>query len=457
MKVLFVSSEAAPFKKFGGLGDYSGSLPKALEKENVEVDLILPYYDDAKFEGLKVFEALTLFVPFNNDSIEVTYMKTKLPGSDVDVLMPRHKLTFSGDFLSDAEFYALFNKCVVEYIKARYNTYTVIHCNDWHTGFIVHLLEDELGKERPKTLLTIHNLGYQGVSSATIVKKLGFVPGEHQLLDYDMSDGNVNMLFQGITSADYLNTVSESYAKELQTKEFGGVFTDIFKQKAHRFSGILNGIDYTTLPRDFDLTNWQQAVPQHKKEIQEELGLQVGGRPLFSFISRLDPGQKGLDVLFDALDTIFSAGGQFILLGTGDPIWEGKFKELSEKYKNNDISINIMFDVKLAQRIYQGSDFFFVPSKYEPCGLTQMMAMWYGVLPIVHAVGGLKDTVVNMENGFTYEDHTSKALSSSIGDALKVYKDKKTMKSMIEAALKSDFSWDKSAKLYKNLYYKLHE
>lgn len=251
MKVLFVTSEAAPIKKFGGLGDYSGSLPKALENLGVEVDIILPYYSDSKVENLKLYKALDLFVPFNNETHKVEVFKTKLPESNVNVILPKSAKAFSGNFISDTEYFAFFDSIVVHFIEAQFNTYDIVHCNDWHTGFVTHLLEDELDMERPKTLLTIHNLGYQGVSTPDLVREVGFLPGQHPLIDWDIEDGDVNMLQQGITSSDYVNTVSKSYADELMTSEFAGDFVDIMQQRKSRFVGILNGIDYSMLLREY--------------------------------------------------------------------------------------------------------------------------------------------------------------------------------------------------------------
>lgn len=458
MKVLFVTSEAAPIKKFGGLGDYSGSLPKALENLGVEVDIILPYYSDSKVENLKLYKALDLFVPFNNETHKVEVFKTKLPESNVNVILPKSAKAFSGNFISDTEYFAFFDSIVVHFIEAQFNTYDIVHCNDWHTGFVTHLLEDELDMERPKTLLTIHNLGYQGVSTPDLVREVGFLPGQHPLIDWDIEDGDINMLQQGITSSDYVNTVSKSYADELMTPEFAGDFVDIMQQRRSRFVGILNGIDYSMLPRDFSLLDWRKKKAEAKKRLMAELGLAFENKPIFSIISRIDIGQKGLDILLEAVPHIVKNGGQFVLLGTGDNVWENKFLELEkDPVLRNFISINIKFDVKLAERIYAASEFFLVPSKYEPCGLTQMMSMWYGALPIVHNVGGLKDTVVNGKNGFTFDTYTSEALEKSISEAFRAFEYPSKYAEMVTNALNADFSWGKSAQEYKNLYHKILE
>jgi starch synthase len=453
MKVLFVTSEAAPIKKFGGLGDFSGSLPIALSKLGIDVDVVMPYYSDAKVENLKTYTSLTLEVPFNNEMHHTDFVKTKLPSSNVDLILVKQDVTFSGDFLSDVEFFAFFDKAVVEYVKAEYNTYDLVHCNDWHTGFITHLLNDELSRERPRTLLTIHNLGYQGISSPDLVREIGIQPGQHPLIDWDISDGDVNMLLQGITSSDYLNTVSETYAKELLTPEFAGDFLDVLTQRSSRLIGIVNGIDYHYLPRDYDISTWKPAKSEAKEHLFRTLKLKDTSKPVFSFISRIDIGQKGLDILLDVIPFIVNNGGNFILLGTGDSIWEDKFRELTNDSKLKDsLSINIEFDVKLANEIYKASEFFLIPSKYEPCGLTQMMSMWYGCLPIAHKVGGLADTIIDSTNGFLFDKYLSKSFEGALARAFEVFRDKAKFNAMVENAMQQDFSWGKSAKKYRDLY-----
>lgn len=449
MRTLFVTSECAPFKKFGGLGDYSYSLPIALHNLGIYVDVILPYYSDANTSHSTVYKLFDLEIPYKNTSHTVSFFKTKFPHIDVSAILIKIPGVFDNvDFLDSVEYYVFFDICVVEYIKAQLNIYDLIHLNDWHTGFIPHLLE-ELGQEKPKTLFTIHNLAYQGVQNPDVIRNLGFVPGQHPLLDWDMQDGDINMMFQGITSSDYLVTVSPNYAKELITKNFGGGFAEYIKERGARFKGILNGINYTRFPKTYDIQNWREGKKASKDILKKRLNLSTSAAPIFSFISRLDPGQKGLDILYPNISYIIKNGGQFVLLGTGDPVWESKLQRLNT---DENISINIKFDVELANLIYSSSNFFIVPSKYEPCGLTQMMAMWYGTLPIVHAVGGLKDTVFNHVNGLTFEEYSEKSLQNAIITAFEIYSDTNLYAQMVKNAMQNDYSWSKSAMLYKDLY-----
>ncbi|OGC45308.1 hypothetical protein A2V49_02075 [candidate division WWE3 bacterium RBG_19FT_COMBO_34_6] len=465
MKVLLAASEVAPIIKLGGLGDVLGSLPKALEKIGVDADVIVPYYPSAKIEKIEIYKTIELLVPFNGEVNQVDVYKAKLPGSNVDVLMLRSLKYFgiggASAFLnnpSETEMYAFFAKAVVEYIKASFNTYDIIHCHDWHTGLLTHLLKEELGMERPATLFTIHNLFYQGKSNPVLVKEVGIAPGDHQLIDYDISDGDLNLLYQGITSSDFVSTVSESYAKEIRTEEFGGGFADTLEVRKDRLFGIINGIDYSFFPRDFDENNWKVKKQEYKKNLLNKLKIKSFDVPLFSFVSRLDPGQKGLDIMYISLDHMMQKGGNFVLLGTGDKLWEQKFLDLQneDKYKDK-ISINVAFSTQLANEIYAASDFFLVPSRYEPCGLTQMIAMHYGALPIVRAVGGLKDSVKDRQNGILFDKYSSLELNKALDSAFRIYNDKDVLDKMVINALKEDFSWDKSAEKYLDLYNKILE
>ncbi|KKU48161.1 MAG: glycogen/starch synthase, ADP-glucose type [candidate division WWE3 bacterium GW2011_GWA2_46_9] len=457
MKVLLAASEVAPIVKLGGLGDVMGSLPKALEKIGVNVDVVIPFYPSAKISNLKVYKSLEIEVPFEQSNVTVEVFKTKLPDSNVDVFLLRNPAYFSvggktafANNISESKMFAFFDKAVVELLKSEFNTYDIVHCNDWHTGFVTHLLEDEMGESRPRTLLTIHNLSYQGVGPESLVRDLGVVPGDHQLVAWDLDDNKINFLLQGITSSDYVSTVSPSYASEILFKDVGGELSEILQSRKDRLTGILNGIDYTLFKRNYDVSNWKQEKPAVKKKLQKKLNLtQNEAAPLFSFISRLDPNQKGLDILFDCVSGIVELGGQFVLLGTGDPTWENKFLTLAD---NRAISISIDFDVDLANEIYEGADFILVPSKYEPCGLTQMIGMHYGTLPVVHGVGGLKDTVTEGKTGFVFNTYSVKELQRAINRACAVFKKNEKYDEMVSSALKADFSWKKSAAKYKELY-----
>jgi len=423
----------------------------------------VPFYPSAKTEKLKVYKALELEVPFDGKSNHVEVHKTKLPDSNVDVLLFKNLEYFSiggvnafRNDQSETEMFSFFSRAVVEYVKSQYNTYDLIHCHDWHTGLVTQILNEEFHDERPATLFTVHNLNYQGRSEVELVRELGFSPGSHPMIDYDIRDGDLNLLYQGITTADFVSTVSETYAEEIKTAEFGDGMAETLQERKDVLAGIVNGVDYSFFPRDFKKSDWEKKKAQHKEGLGKELGLDKSDKPMFSFISRLDPGQKGLDILYVSLPHILDNGGQFVLLGTGEKSWEEKFEQLAEepKYQGN-LSINIKFSVDLANNIYSASDFFFVPSKYEPCGLTQMIAMHYGTPPIVRGVGGLKDTVDDGEDGFVFKDYSSLSLNKAIDKAFRLFENKEEYKTMVEKCLAKDFSWAKSAKKYKELYEKV--
>ncbi|HSX39028.1 MAG TPA: glycogen/starch synthase [Candidatus Saccharimonadales bacterium] len=462
MKVLLAASEVAPIIKFGGLGDVVGSLPKALEKIGIDCDVIVPFYPFANTQNLNLYKSLEIEVPFDNQTNLVEVFKTKLPGSEADVFLLKNTKYFNvskvnpiPDQVSEIEMYTFFSRAVVEYLSTEFNTYDIVHCNDWHTGLLAHLLEDEFGSERPKTLFTVHNLLYQGISGIEVIREAGIVPGEHQILDYDIQDGDLNMMQEGISSADYISTVSPTYAKEILSEEFGKNLAEILRAREGRITGILNGIDYTQFARFNDVVDVQTYKKENKQKLQNKLGLKVSDEPLFCFISRLDPNQKGLDLIEAGINHILDKGGQFVLLGTGDKTWEEKYKAMEASPKAfGKVSMTIGFDLELANMMYAGSDFILIPSKYEPCGLSQMIGMWYGTLPIVHAVGGLKDSVKDAFNGFTFAEYSPDSINEAIDRALKVfYSDSRNL--MVSHAFHTDFSWDKSALSYKELYQKI--
>lgn len=466
MKVLLAASEVAPIVKIGGLGDVIGSLPKALRKLGVKADVVVPFYSTIKTDNLQIYKSHVIDVDFNGETNPVDVYKTRLPDSEVWVFMLKNDkylaaggVSYYARTVSETEMFSFFDSAIVELVKSAFNTYDVIHCNDWHTGMVTHLLEQQLGYERPATLFTIHNLMYQGVGDDDIVREVGIVPGEHPLIDWDIADGDLNMMQQGVTSADFVNTVSPTYAQEILTPKFGGSLVDILKAREGRLCGILNGIDYAAFPRGYDAVSWQIEKPKMREALVRKCGLTIDADcPIFSFIGRIDPNQKGLDILFDAVPEIIKGGGAFILLGSGDKVWEEKYMHLAEdaSFSGKIACIN-KFDPDLANLIYSGSDFLVIPSKYEPCGLIQMIAMWYGTIPIVHAVGGLKDTVIDYVNGLVFDRYTAEALIDSVRAAFETYKSKDTMTDLVTTAMTQNFDWTKSAIEYAKLYERIIE
>ncbi len=471
LKVLICASEVAPVIKIGGLGDVIGSLPKALERVGVDADVVVPFFPSAKIEKLRVYKSREMHVPFEGMLQYVEVWATKLPNSNVDLCMLKNDTYFRAggteafsNTPSETQTFAFFSRCVTELIKSSFNTYDVVHCNDWHTGLVSHLLQDEFGLSRPATIMTIHNISYQGRGDVSVVLDVGLNPDVHRTVKWDISDGDINFLMQGIMASDFVNTVSPSYADELLVSADISQIQDVLTSRKDRFLGILNGLDYGSFPRKVSPSNWQDQKQSDKTSLLMELGLgqssKVSGQgftqhdtPLFSMVSRLDPNQKGLDILYEVIPYIIEQGGKFVLLGSGDKAWEDRFKQLVQQLGSQNIHINTTFDAELAARIYRGSDFFLIPSKFEPCGLTQMIAMWYGAVPVAHAVGGLKDTIRHGRTGFLFNEYSSESFKTCLAKCFSIYKSQAHF-DIVKACLSQDFSFAKSAQSYKELYEK---
>ncbi|MBU0650009.1 glycosyltransferase, partial [Patescibacteria group bacterium] len=272
-------------------------------------------------------------------------------------------------------------------------------------------------------------------------------------IKWDIADGDINLLMQGIMASDFINTVSPSYAAELLRADDGSKINEVLTARKDRFIGILNGLDYTTLPRTIVKTNWQSSKGSDKSTLQQELKLAPDDRPIFAMVSRLDPAQKGLALLAEVVPFIVQQGGQFILLGSGNQEWEARFTQQATELGVQNMSVTTAFDPELALRIYQGSDFFLIPSSFEPCGLTQMIAMWYGSVPIAHATGGLKDTIKHGKTGFLFTDFTAEAFKNCLIKCFNLYKSPAHF-AIVEACLGQHFGFDESAKAYLELYEK---
>ncbi len=475
------TAELSPLAKVGGLGDVTGSLPKELFKMNLNIKLMMPFYGSIDLKKFKV-KLIKNKISFEIDqqNTHFSLYKTHLPGTKIEIFLVKHKM-FSGKevyigknkknfrSLGDIERFVFFSKAVVETIKQLNWQIDIVHCHDWHTAMLPTLI-DEYSLENKnfkniKTIFTIHNLANQGVAPLDIVDYGGL---HHNLTPalmedyYDRDGDKIDMMKIGILSADLVNTVSPTYAKEILTKVYGENLEQyLLRRKKHLF-GIVNGIDvdFFNPNRDqfiykkYNLQTYQSGKLKNKQLLQKELKLPVEDLPIFGLVSRLVT-QKGLDILVPVLQKLLQTTEmQVIILGTGQKEYEEDFKILGKKYPNRLKAI-IGFDVKLAQKIYAASDFFLMPSNFEPCGLGQMIAMRYGTLPIVRATGGLKDTVKHKKTGFVFKDYHSKALEKACDLSLKIFKDKKTLNKMIKNAMSQDFSWQKSASEYIKLYKKL--
>lgn len=477
MKVAFVSYEVYPFAKVGGLADVAGALPKALKKLGVDVKIFMPKHGivdkNAEKAGVGLEKvASSISVPFIQGGGTVDLYRSTLPKSDVEVYF-----IWNPDYFNFEEVYgapdlgkqaAFFTCSVFAALKELDWKPDVIHANDWQTGLLPVYLKTNL-REDPffrdvKTLYTIHNLGYQGVFPR---EYLGVAGLPEYLFNIDALEfyGQINYMKGGLVFSDLINTVSPTYAEEIQTPEYGAKLEGVLRSRSEHLYGVLNGIDYEEydpatdkrIYANFDVNNVEGKY-LNKSKLQEELGLPVDDNiALIGVISRL-VDQKGFDLVMEIADYLSILPVQFVLLGTGDPRYESFFAELARRFPEK-VSANITFNVELAQKIYAGSDIFLMPSRYEPCGLGQMLSMRYGTIPVVRYTGGLADTVkeYNPEkregNGFGFYEYRGSELLKALLKAVYYHqKEKDHWRQLVMNAMTTDCSWEKSASEYLKLY-----
>ena len=478
MKILFAAAEVAPFSKAGGLSDVVGSLPKALEKD-AEIAIFTPLHgcvDRVKW-GIKELENSEMWITFGNSPHKFKLHMTKLPGTNINVFFVENEWYFSCfqeiypkwlDTRYEHERYVAFSLATLEYAKQLNFKADIIHSNDWHTAMIPLYIKanykfDEFWKDT-RNVFEIHNLAYQGIWFEDILDfanmRKDIVYNEWGCEHY----GRVNWIKGAINYADKVLVVSPKYAEEILGDEFGEGMDYTLRGQTHKIAGILNGIDYDVfnpktdknLVKNYDIKSLKNKE-DNKKAILKEFGLEYKkDRPLIALISRL-VDQKGLDLIREVENELMGMDADFIFLGSGDKAYEDMFIWLSNNTSN--IKTYVGYRADLANIIYAGSDFFLMPSKFEPCGLSQLIAMRYGSLPIVRVTGGLDNTVVGypLDNstGFKFWGYNGWAMKGAIQCALEVYKDKYTLNAMRESAMKSDFSWTESSKKYLELYKKI--
>lgn len=469
MNVLFVSWELDPFFKFGGLGDVARSLPNALYSSGVDIRTIIPFYNVLKLGRIKKTKLRSFRVHYDGHNETVDLYSLSHPSSKVVVYLLRNK-----HYLSDAlgiDTFAFFDKAIVEMVKANYTNWIpdIIHCNDHHAGFIPLLIKEY--KLAVKSMLTIHNLSYQGETSYEILEKLEIDKSKCASLRWEIKSKQINFLMEGIIHADIVTTVSPTYAKEIMTEEYGQGLDQILNGKEGRVFGILNGIDielqimshnkmlrYPYVPIDGSkkIYSWVEGKKRNKLALQKKLGFKRSENiPLLSFIGRLAEGQKGLDILHRMLRNTDLGRFQIVILGKGNVNWEERLQWLC-KFFPKSVSCNFTFNTSLATWIYAASDFILIPSKFEPCGLVQMIGMFHGTLPIAHKTGGLRDSIKHDVNGFLFENYSAGSLQHTLDTAISLWRnDKAGYKRMVEEAMRTDFSWEKSARKYRELYERL--
>ena len=472
-KVLFAASEGAPFFKTGGLGDVAYALPKALAKHGVDIRVVLPYYSKlmpAEYQRqLQFLGSMTVKVGWQDKYCGILTMKL----GDVQYYFIDNLQYFGRDGLygywDDAERFGFFDLAVLQMLQFVKFIPNVLHVNDWQTAFIPVLLHDKFSWIEPlrniRTVLTIHNIEFQGQYDAVILDSV-FAMGRQYFNAMGFNqNGGVNMLMGGINFADRVNTVSPSYAEEIKTPAFGHGLDGVLRWNAWKLSGILNGIDTELYDPETDphLAAHYSAKDlagkkKDKAALQKEVGLPQTNEPLFVMVSRLTR-QKGADLLVDVVDRFqLEHNCQFIILGTGDYDLEEAFKRVAYRYPGA-FSAQIRFDSHLAQTMYAGGDFFLMPSATEPSGLAQMMAMRYGTIPIVHATGGLRDSVqpfnefTGQGTGFSFNDYRADVLEDMMKYAYDVYVNKpKSYAQLQQNAMAENFSWANASQAYIDLY-----
>ena len=477
MKVLFLSPEVVPFAKSGGLGDVAGSLPLSLKRLKVDVRIAMPLYRVAREGNLKKRIIIKdLVVPLGAEKFNANIFETLLEGIPVylierDDMYDRPYLYGNkrGDFYDNIERFSFFSHAALRLSEDLGFTPDIIHCNDWQTGIVPALLKGPYRTSRSlsnsSSLFTIHNMGYQGIFPReklpiTGLPEAGFFHPEG--LEYW---GKISLLKAGIVYSDAITTVSPTYAMEIQTPEYGMGMEGILRGRNRSLYGILNGVDYNEWDpsRDHHLASCYSKKSisgkvMCKEALIKEMGLDpsITNLPLLGLISRLD-NQKGLDILVKILDNILNLDVGMVLLGSGNEGIQNAFRKAAERHKGR-IAIYIGFNESLAHRIMAGVDLILIPSRYEPCGLTQMYALRYGTIPLVRATGGLNDTVEPFDektvkgNGFKFITYDAKALLDKIELAIHIFSDKKVWKQLMVNGMNADFSWDISAKAYLDLY-----
>ncbi|MCP3176591.1 glycogen synthase GlgA [Desulfuromonas sp. KJ2020] len=480
MKILLVSPEVAPYAKTGGLADVAGSLPQALRRLGHDVRVMLPCFQSIQRGGFALRKSRkSVEIPVAGQERKGLLRQTTLEGVTVYFIenqefFDREGLygTPAGDYADNAERFGFFCRAVLAFLRRLDFRPDVIHLNDWQTGLIPVLLRTELRNDpfyaSMGTLLTIHNLGYQGLFPATVLESLDLPPSlfTMEALEYY---GQISFLKGGIVYADKINTVSPTYRDEILTPAMGIGFDGILRARQQDVSGILNGLDSkqwdpsidTALPTNYSAANLQ-GKKSNKRALQKSLGLDTQAKgPLVAMVTRLDT-QKGLDIVEGAWQDMLQRDLQFVLLGSGEKVHTDRFARLQKDAPGRSY-IHLGFDDGLARRIYAGSDLFLMPSLYEPCGLGQLIALRYGSLPLVRRTGGLADTVHDpaddpqRANGFVFDEPTPAALLAALDRALALYGDRRSWLRLVKRGMAQDFSWTRSAQDYLQLYHRAQE
>ncbi|MCP1191011.1 glycogen synthase GlgA [Priestia flexa] len=468
MNVLFAVSECVPFIKTGGLADVAGALPKELKQLGTNVSVIMPKYSlipEQYSEQMTLEKVIYVQVGWRRQYCGIYTLEmngTQYIFIDNEYYFKRDSLYGHYD---DAERFAFFSKAVLEAIPTLVNEPDIIHCHDWHTAMIPFLLRAQYNMyDHIETVFTIHNLQFQGVFPKQNLYELLNLNDYHFTSNQLEFYGNLNFMKGGLVSADKITTVSPTYRNEIQMPYYGEKLDGLLRQRDQDLIGIVNGIDDQAYNPEVDeLIAFNYSAQdlagknKNKEDLQAYLGLDVKNNvPLVSMVTRLTK-QKGLDLVKHVFHEITRLGAQVVILGTGEEEFESFFKDMESQYPNQVKAI-IGFNEALAHKVYAGSDLFLMPSKFEPCGLGQLIALRYGAIPIVRETGGLNDTVLSYNesthegNGFTFANYNAHDMLYTIERAISFYNDKDVWEKLMRDAMSQDYSWAQSAFKYNQLY-----
>ncbi len=493
LRVLVAASEVVGFAKTGGLADVAGSLPRALAARGHQVAVVMPYYRSVRL-GPDPPERTdhVIPVPVGNRTLACRLFRSTLPNSSVPIFFveapeyfDRHDPAagkglyqqvmpggYKADYPDNAERFVFFSRAVLEAIRGIEFAPDVVHANDWQTGlvpaFLAEVFRPMPGLGNVRSVFTIHNIAYQGMFPRDVMRLTG-LPGwmfNHRQLEFH---GQLNFLKAGVVFADAVNTVSPTYAREIQTPEYGCGLEGVLREYAHKLSGIVNGVDYGVwdpaadphIPATYDVETVFDRKPLDKAELQRQYGLpEDPARPVLGMVARL-VGQKGIDLVLGAAPGFLDLGCQLVFLGEGDPEYHSELKQFQARHPQR-VGVYLGFSEPLAHLVEAGSDLFLMPSRYEPSGLNQLYSLKYGTPPVVRATGGLADTIVNAteENlragtatGFSFVDYSAHALYETVRWALTLYRDRPAdFRQVVRTAMRQDWSWDRSAAAYEALY-----
>ncbi len=474
-KVLFAASEGVPFSKTGGLADVVGSLPKCIDREYFDVRVCIPKYMSMKQEYKDRLQYVTHFyMDYNGTSVYVGVLETVLDGVHYYFIDNEHYFgggkIYTDDALFEIERYAFFSKAVLSMLPLVGFQPNVIHCHDWQTGLIPVYLNErfqgDLFFHGMKTVFTIHNLKFQGKWNPKTVQRITGLDASYFTPDKLEAYKDANLLKGGLVYADAITTVSDTYAEEIKTPFYGEGLDGLLRARKGDLRGIVNGIDFEDfnpatdphIVQNYTVANFRKEKKKNKRALQEALGLEQDDKKMMlGVVSRLTD-QKGFDLIAYVMDELCQDAIQLVVLGTGEERYENMFRHFAWKYSDK-VSANIYYSEEMSHRIYAACDAFLMPSLFEPCGLSQLMSLRYGTVPIVRETGGLKDTVQaynefeHTGTGFSFTNYNAHEMLNSIRYAERIYYDRKIeWNRIVQRGMEQDFSWQASARKYQEMY-----